>query len=118
CTPRNNRYLLVATDYLSKWVEVSAVSSADAKTVSQFLLHEIIARHGCPQEILSDQGTHFLNEAVTELLKNFQIRHRLSSPYHPQTNGLTERYNKTLCNALAKMSNKNKDDWDLHLPLA
>ena len=61
------------------------------------------------------KSTHFNNNLVNRLLEKFQIRHLLSTPYHPQTNGLVERFNRTLCESLAKMSDKT-NDWDLFIP--
>src|SRR3954452_23354528 len=64
--------------------------------------------------ILSDRGTHFRNKLVEELCEKFEIKHKLSAPYHPQTNGLVERFNRTLCEALAKVSEK-ENQWDEHI---
>ena len=75
-------------------------------------------RHECPKILLSDQGTPFCNELVDSLCKLMTIRHRLSSAYHPQTNGLTERFNKTLCNTLAKYVSDYGDTWDTFLNAA
>src|SRR5690606_35777148 len=85
-----NRYLIVCTEYLTKWPEAAAVTEVKASDVAHFLLRKIIARHGCPAVILSDQGTHFRNQLIRHLCKILGIKHQLSSPYHPQTNGLTE----------------------------
>ena len=113
-TQRGKKYIIVAMDYLTKWPEARAVAEADAKATSQFLYEQIICQHGCPQIILSDRGTHFNNNMVKQLMEKFKINHLLSSPYHPQTNGLVERFNRTLCESLAKLSLKN-NDWDLYI---
>src|SRR4051812_16630527 len=63
---------------------------------------------------MSDRGTHFRNKLMEELCRKFEIKHKLSSPYHPQTNGLVERFNRTLCEALAKVSEK-ENQWDEHV---
>jgi hypothetical protein len=63
---------------------------------------------------MSDRGTHFNNKLVKELCEKFEIKYKLSSPYHPQTNGLVERFNRTLCEALAKVSEK-ENQWDEHV---
>jgi len=114
-TERGNHYIIVAMDYLTKWPEVKPVPSATAEQVSNFLYEDIICRHGCPNRILSDQGTHFKNKMIAKLLEKFQVKHKFSTPYHPQTNGLVERFNRTLCEALAKLSNEHKDNWDLFI---
>src|SRR5436190_6444581 len=113
-TEKGNRYILVVTDYLTKWLEAKAMKEATAENVIRFIYKKIICRHGCPKVILSDRGTHFRNKLVDGLCKKFEIKHKLSSPYHPQTNGLVERFNRTLCESLAKVSEK-EDEWDIHI---
>lgn len=115
-TSRGNRYIVVVTEYLTKWPEAKAIPNKQADTIAPFFYDEIICRHGCPKELLSDQGTEFCNQLVTSLCNVFQIRHRLSSAYHPQTNGLVERFNQTLCRSLAKYTSLNDEDWDLFIP--
>lgn len=78
-TPRSNRYIVVATDYMTKWPEARAIPFANAQEVSSFIFEEIICRHGCPEKLLSDCGTHFLNHVVDRLLEKFRIKHLLSS---------------------------------------
>jgi len=114
-TARGNKYIIVAMDYLTKWPEAKPVPTATAEQVSIFLYEEIIGRHGCPMKILSDQGSHFKNQMIHHLLEKFRIKQLFSTPYHPQTNGLVERFNRTLCEALAKLVNEYKDDWDLYI---
>src|ERR671929_1351041 len=113
-TRRGKKYIIVAMDYLTKWPEARAVSEATADATAQFLYEQIICQHGCPQIILSDRGTHFNNNTIKALIKKFQVNHLLSTPYHPQTNGLVERFNRTLCESLARLSLKNHD-WDLYI---
>ncbi|CAB4443573.1 unnamed protein product [Rhizophagus irregularis] len=113
-TERNNRYIVTAMDYFTKWPEARALETADAKEIARFIYEDIICRHGCPKKILSDRGSHFNNKLVELLMEEFQIKHNLSTPYHPKTNGLIERFNKTLCESLAKLNNDK--DWDLKVP--
>ena len=107
-TTRTNRYIIVATDYLTRWPEAKAVPDAEANTLAQFIFEEIICRHGTPKIILSDQGRNFISETIRILCEKFLIKHKFSSPYHPQTNGMVERLNRTLCESLAKA--KETDD--------
>ncbi len=109
-TDKGNRYIIVAMDYFTKWPEARATKEATAKEVSEFLLEEIICRHGCPKRILSDRGSHFNNQVIKEVMEKFKVDHGFSTPYHPKTNGLVERFNKTLCESLAKL--KTDKNWD------
>jgi transposase InsO family protein len=117
-TSTMKRYIIVATDYFTKWPEARAVEKADSITVAWFLYDEIICRHGCPKEILSDRGTVFLSQVVANLVNIMGAHHRLASAYHPQSNGLTERFNQTLCRALDKCMSETKYDWDVLIPPA
>jgi hypothetical protein len=111
-TSRGNKYIIVMTEYLTKWVEAKAIPNKRAETIAEFLYDNIITRFGTPKRMLTDQGTEFLNETITALQKVMNIKGIHSSPYHPQTNGQTERMNKTLCEILAKLSQDNKKEWD------
>ncbi len=103
-TREGNRYIVVAMDYFSRWPEARPLRAANADTVTTFLYEEIICRFGAPRILQSDRGTHFVNEVIQRLTKRFRIRHSLSSPYHPQSNGLIKRFNKTLCKGIAKLA--------------
>ena len=109
---KGNKYIIVAIDYLTKWPEAKPVRHNDAKTTVQFVYEDIICRHGCSGEILTDRDTHFNNQLLHELLQKFEIPHRMSTPYHPQTNGLVERFNRTLIEALARTATNHQKDWD------
>jgi transposase InsO family protein len=111
---QRNKYIIVAVDYFTRWPEAKAVKTANAITVADFIYDEIICRFGAPKIIQSDQGTHFVNEVIRQLTEKFRIRHKLSSPYHPQSNGLVERFNKTLCEGLAKVA-ETIQDWDSYI---
>ena len=89
-------------EYFTRWPEAKATKTANSIDTATFIYEEIICRFEAPKVIQSDQGTHFVNEVIRELTKRFQIKHSLSSPYHSQSNGLVERFNKTLCEEIAK----------------
>ncbi len=103
-TKKGNRYIVTAMDYLIKWPIVKAIKETTAKTISKFIYEKIICEHGCPQVLQSDQRTHFVNRVIQNLSEKFRIKHRLSTPYHLQINGLVKRFNQTLCEKLAKMA--------------
>jgi len=117
-TSTMKKYIIVATDYFTKWPEARAIEKADAITVAWFLYDEIICRHGCPREILSDRGAVFVSQVVANLVDIMGAHHRLTSAYHPQSNGLTERFNQTLCRALEKCVQETAYDWDRLIPPA
>ena len=114
-TDRGNKYVVVAIDYLTKWPEVRAIPDKKASTVSEFFFESIIARHGCPREVVSDNGGEFLAE-FDELLQKWKIDHRFTAPNHPQANGLVERFNGTLSVALRKTAASCINNWDKEIP--
>lgn len=114
-TTKGNRYIVVSVDYMTKWPEAKAVPTADAQETAHFIFNEIVCRHGCPSYMISDRGLHFNNEVIRFLANNFGIKHIMSTPYHPQNNRLVERYNRTLCEALAKLT-KQGQEWDTLIP--
>ena len=87
---------------MTKWSEAKAVPEASAQVAADFIYTEIICRYGCPKIILSDKRTHFKNSLIENLLKKINVKHLFSTPYHPQINGLVERFNRMLCESIAK----------------
>jgi hypothetical protein len=111
-TSSGNRYIIVAMDYFTKWPEAKAIPNMKAETVAKFIYEEIICRHGVPQEILSDRGTSFINKLIDELCQTYQTKHRLTSAYRPQTNGMVERFNRTIGECIAKLVQEDNKEWD------
>jgi hypothetical protein len=107
---RRNRYILVATDYATKWVEAVALKKNDAKIIAKFLFENIMCRFGCPLEFVSDRGIHFLNMTKVYLTNYYMIKHRPTTPYNPKANGLTEQANGPLCKILTKIISFHKLD--------
>src|SRR6266511_1751302 len=103
-TKEGNRYIVVAINYFSRWPEARPLKIVNADTVVTFLYEEIICRFGVPRILQSNRRTHFINELIQRLTKRFKIKHSLSSPYYPQSNRLVERFNKTLCEEIAKLA--------------
>ena len=112
-----NKYIIAATDILSKFVVTKAVKDCTAQTAARFIKEDIISKFGTPRCILTDNGTHFTASMTEELLKHVGITHLYSTPYHPQTNGQIERYNATMDAKIAALSNERKTNWDEQLPL-
>ena len=113
-----HRYIILATDYATKWVEARATRKNDADTAGRFIFERIIMRFGHPLELVSDRGTHFLNEVISELTDRYSISHRKTTPYNPKANGLTERANGIIGKILTKVVSSHKIDWDRKLASA
>ncbi|KAL0317323.1 UNVERIFIED_CONTAM: Transposon Ty3-I Gag-Pol polyprotein [Sesamum angustifolium] len=108
-------FLTTGVDYVSKWVEANVTRTDDAKTVVEFVKANIFSRFGIPRAIISDRGTHFCNKVVDALLKKYNITHRISTAYHPQTNGQAEISNCEIKSILEKVVNPNRKDWSTRL---
>ncbi|KAJ9556305.1 hypothetical protein OSB04_010919 [Centaurea solstitialis] len=111
----HNQYILVAVDYVSKWVEAIACPRNDAKTVINFLHKNIFVRFGTPRALISDEETHFVNRILSAVLNKYNIQHRIATAYHPQTNGLAELSNREIKSILEKVVKPNRKDWSLKL---
>ncbi|RWS19828.1 gag-pol fusion protein-like protein [Leptotrombidium deliense] len=112
-----NKYIIVATDYLTKWVECRATPTCKSWEVSKFLIEQVFCCHGCPAKILSDRGTPFLSNIAKDVYEMMSTKHVKTTSYHPQTNGLTERWNREICNMISMYVSKDQTDWDVALPM-
>ena len=117
-TAKGNRYILVLVDYATRWPEAFATKDMLATTVAEILVKEILCRHGAPVELLSDQGRDFLANVVKEVCVFTKTKKIQTAAYHPQTNGLCERFNGTLTQILSAYVHDNQRDWDNLLPIA
>lgn len=116
-----NRYIIVAVDYLSKYVEATAVPSLAYTHLVDFLQHRFEWRHGLPKKLISDRATTFRSRGLRKYLSTAGVQHHYTSAFHPQANGLTERTNQSIQARLApytKVGQKGEADWDVHLPAA
>nr|GEY14139.1 reverse transcriptase domain-containing protein [Tanacetum cinerariifolium] len=105
-----NRYILVAVDYLSKWVEAKALPTNDARVVVKFL-KSFFARFGTPKAIISDSGTHFCNDKFAKVTSKYGVTHRLLTAYHPQTSGQVEVSYRGLKRILERTVEENRTSW-------
>ena len=111
-----NRYVVVFSEYLTKWVECVPVPSIEASMIARLLVDEIFCRHGAPRTLLSDRGSNFLSSLVSEVCKLLNTKKVNTTAYHPQTNGLVERFNNTLAEAISSFVSSNQQDWDVYIP--
>ena len=112
---RGNRYILVVSDYFSKWVEAFALKSHTAPVVAEILVDQIISRCGAPNQLHSDQGPEFESKLISEMCRILNIDKTRTTGYHPQSDGQVERFNRTLLAMLSKYVQDNQKDWDVHL---
>ena len=115
-TTRGNQFALVIEDYFSKWVEVFPLERTAAPSVAQCVLNGWVSRFGCPYTILSDQGKEFESLLFKELNNVMQTTKLRTTAYHPRTDGMVERKNRTLIDILSKFATI-EPDWDIKLPL-
>ena len=119
-TDSDNQWILVVGDYHTKWMEAYALPDAKAVTVARKLVEEFISRFGVPTELHSDQGSNFESQVFSEVCNLLKINKTRTTPYNPKSDGLVERFNKTLMNMVAMMlhETEGKKNWDEHLALA
>lgn len=112
----NYQYIIIATCCFTRYAETRALENFQSGLTTRFLIENVIARHGCPSYIMSDQGKNFLSWLVQDIAKFMGPKWKMASAYHPQTNGLTGKTNQTLINMLTHYT-KNQTKWYLALPL-
>ena len=110
-----NKYILTRCDYATRYPEAIPLPSTEASRIAKELV-TLFSRVGIPEEILTDQGTNFMSTLLQEIYRLLNISRIRTSPYHPQTDGLVERFNGTLKAMMRKFTAKNKRDWDEYLP--
>nr|GFB20977.1 reverse transcriptase domain-containing protein [Tanacetum cinerariifolium] len=107
---KGNKYILVAVDYLSKWVEAKARPTNDARVVVKFL-KSLFSRFETPKAIISNRGTHFCNDQFSRVMSKYGVTHRLSTAYHPQTSGQVEVTYHGLKRILERTVGENRALW-------
>ncbi|CAM8902325.1 unnamed protein product [Rhodiola kirilowii] len=106
-----NQYILVAVDYVFKWVEAVATPTCDAKVVIKMFKKVIFPRFGVPRTIISDGGSHFKERNFKTLLKKYGVYHKIGTSYHPQTSGQVEISNREIKSIVRKTVSSHKKDW-------
>ena len=115
-TDDGNSCILVVCDYFTKWTDGIALPDHTAITVADALVVEVFLKFGTPLMIHSDQGAEFQSKLMKEICRLLEIKQTRTSPYHPQSDGLVERLNRTLLDMLSKICAENPSTWDHHLP--
>ena len=110
-----NLYILLAVDYVSKWVEAISCPRNYANTVVGFIQRNILSKFGAPKTIISDEGSHFANKIFAKLMSRYEIRHVMGLTYHPQSNEQAEISNREINFFLEKTVNTNRKDWSIKL---
>ncbi|XP_048606235.1 uncharacterized protein LOC125583401 [Brassica napus] len=110
-----NKYILVAVDYVSKWVEAVASPTNDSRVVIKMFKSTIFPRFGVPRAVISDGGSHFINKLFESLLKKNGVKHKVATPYHPQTSGQVEISNREIKSILEKTVGITRKDWSIKL---
>ncbi|XP_071939268.1 uncharacterized protein [Coffea arabica] len=101
--------------YVSKWVEAKATRTNDSKVVAEFIKSNVFVRFGMPRAIVSDRDTHFCNKMIAALFRRYGVLHKVSTSYHPQTNGQAEASNREIKSILEKMVRPDRKDWSVRL---
>jgi len=115
-TRQGNRYILVIMDYFTKWPEAYALPNQEAGVVAQAFVEGFVCRHGIPEELHTDQGGNFESELLKEVCSLLSIRKTHTTPQRPQSDGMVERFNRTIIQQLAVFTADCQDDWYEHLP--
>ena len=110
------QYAMVVTDHFTKYVQIYATKNKTTRTAADKLYNDFILQYGFPERIHSDQGGEFNSKLFTEMQKMLGIDASTTTPYHPQGNGMAERFNRTMCNMLKALPAVAKGDWRKHLP--
>ena len=110
-TEQGNKYILVIGDYFTKWKEAYPLPNMEAMTVARRLVSEFMCHFGVPEQLHSDQGRNFESGVIKGICELLQVRKTRTTPYHPQSDGMIERFNKTLLNLLSTAVSENEHDW-------
>ena len=117
-TPSGHKHLLVVVDHFSRWVEAYPLKSQEATEVASVFVREFVSRFGCPRRIHSDRGANFTGEVMRKTCELLGIARSTTTAFHPMSNSIVERTNRTLINMFAKFLEQHEhSEWDKNLPL-
>ena len=114
-TANGNSYVLVVGDYFTRWMEAYPIRNQEAVTVAQKLVDEFFCRFSTPEQLHSDQGSQFESRLISKICKLLNIHKSHTTPYHPQGDGLVERFNRTLLDMLSTTVQSHPLDWEDHI---
>jgi len=112
---RDAEFILVAVDYMSKWVEALPCRAANSKHTKKMFHEVIFPRFGTPRMVISDGGSHFMNKRFKQFLTKYGVKHNVATPYHPQTSSQPETSNKQIKNSLQKTVDEMRKKWKYKL---
>ena len=114
-TTDNNKYILVFIDYFTRWAITIPTKDATSETIANAFIEHVITKYGAPKKLLSDRGTNFLSELMKEVYKWFSVKKLNTTAYHPEANGLVERFNQTIMNILNTLCDYETEHWSDYL---
>lgn len=117
-TQQGNRYLLTMVDHLTRYAEAVAIPDQSARTVSRAFVSQWVTRHGPPGRLLTDQGRNFISELLQDVCRVLGVHKLRTTAYHPQCNGVVERFHGTLMRIVRHFVRKDGRDWDRWVPYA
>lgn len=115
-THQNKKFILVIGDYFTKWTEAYPIPNMEASTVAKVFVNEFVARFGAPETLHTDQGRNFESALMKEVCQLLGVTKTRTTPYHPQSDGMVERFNRTLLSMLSTAIEDDEKDWDTKLP--
>jgi hypothetical protein len=115
-TGAGNKYVLCYTDHCTRWPVLVPLPNAEATSVARSFFHDIVCNYGCPKFLLSDRGANFLGKVMRECCRLMGTLKLNTTAYHPQCNGLQERFNRVILDTVSHYVNEKQNDWDSYLP--
>ena len=112
-----SKFLVVLQDYFTKWPEVIALKTVDSDAIIDWINKDVVPRYGVFSELITDQGVQFISAKFSDYCKSIGVVHKTTSPFHPQTDGMVERFNRSFLNMLRNYVSSEQTDWPSHIPL-